>query len=184
VRFRMMKRGSLVVVVLAACLLPSGCRCSGFYSPVYSQKELKRLLQKNAGELTAFAAEWFRDHRDDGMRYQGCRTEKITFTRYSRNGTGIASSTAITPGSSEAGTLKEFAKRLKLEDVSVFRTSADTRTWYVELSFQGGSKWPYGLIYVPDGEPLNMLNSASGKPGPGFSRVVPLQGRWFYFESR
>jgi hypothetical protein len=142
------------------------------------------LLQKNPEELTTFATGWFREHRDDGMKYEDCHGGKVTFTRYARNGTGMAILPAITPDSREVEDLQRFAKRLKLEDVSVFRTSNQTQSWYVQFSFQGGAKWPYGLLYIPEGEPLNMLNAANGGPGPGFSKVVPVEGRWLYFESR
>lgn len=181
---------------------------------MYNQKEMQTLLQKNRGELVTFASEWLRDHRDYAMRYENCRGEKLTFTHYARmNGIGVPSWLSAIPeeGSrfklqragvpdavvneshldqilqfhdGEVGDLRQFSDRLNLESVDVFRASNETPSWYVELSFQGGSKWPYGLIYIPDNEPLNMLNAANGGPGPGFSAVVPLQGRWLFFESR
>lgn len=91
---------------------------------------------------------------------------------------------ATIPDDREVRDLQQLAERLQLADVSVFRASNETQSWYVQLSFQGGAKWPYGLLYIPEGEPLNMLNAASGGPGPGFSKVVPVQGRWLYFESQ
>jgi hypothetical protein len=183
-QLRSKKLALIAASFLVACLLLSGCRCAGFYSPVYSQNEVQTLFQKNQAELTTFAEAWLRDHHDDGMRYEDCRGEKITFTRYARNGTGVANLPAVSPNSREVADLLQFAKRLKLQDVSVFRASNEIPSWYVQISFQGGAKWPYGLLYIPEGEPLNILNAANGGPGPGFSKIVPVQGRWLYFESR
>jgi hypothetical protein len=174
----------ITVVLFAACLILSGCRCAGFYSPVYSQKQVQELLQKNTEELSTFATGWLRDHRDDDMKFEECHGGKVTLARYARNGTGMAAHPAVTPNEQEIADLQHFAKRLKIEDVSVFRESNETRSWYLQMSFQGGAKWPYGLLYIPDSEPLNLLNNANGGPGPGFSKVIPLQGRWLYFESR
>jgi hypothetical protein len=175
---------SVVACLLVGCLLLIGCRCSGYYTPVYSQNEVQIIFQKNQSELTTFAEGWLRDHHDDGMRYEDCHGGKVTFTRYARNGTGVATAHTARPNSQEVTDLQQFAKRLKLEDVSIFHASNETSSWYVQISFQGGAKWPYGLLSIPEGEPLNILNDANGGPGPGFSKVVPLQGRWLYFESR
>jgi hypothetical protein len=147
---------------------------------VYSQQELQTLLQKNSGELATFANEWLRNHRDDSLMYEDCNGEKLKLVRHVTN----LGEMTIPVNSHESSDLQAFAKRLKLEDVSTLRTTTDTPSWYVQFSFQGGTKWPYGLLYIPDGEPLNLLNSADGGPGPGYSKVVPTQGRWLYFESR
>ncbi len=169
---------------LAACLLFSGCRCAGFYSPVYSQEQARALLENNPQELTAFAIGWLKNHRDDSMTYRECHGEKLSFSRYARNGSGVESSPPDAPSRQETADLQQFAKRLRLEDVSVFRPSNQTQSWYVQFSLQGGAKCPYGLLYIPEDESLNMLRDADGGPGPGFSKLVQLQGRWFYFESR
>lgn len=174
---------SIAVGLLAICIFLCGCRCRGFYSPVYSQRDIQALLERNEDQLTAFADSWFSTHRDDEMRYEDCHGEKLTLSRYARDGAGIPPPAPVTPEGKEIERLKQFAKEMKLEDVSVFRAN-ESESWYVQLSFQGGSKWPYGLIYVPAGEPMNMLNSADGGPEPGFSKVVPIHGRWLYFESR
>jgi hypothetical protein len=178
------KSASILVGLLAACLLVCGCRCTGLFSPAHNQKEVQTLLQDNAGELTTFATGWLRNHRDVDMKYGGCHDKKVTFTRYARNGTGMGPLAITIPDDREVRDLQQLAERLQLADVSVFRASNETQSWYVQLSFQGGAKWPYGLLYIPEGEPLNMLNAATGGPGPGFSKVVPVQGRWLYFESQ
>lgn len=87
----------------------------------------------------------------------------------------------------DAGTfdhLLQFARKYKLDGLSTLRTSSSDDRWYVQITFQGGGwRWPYGLIYVPEGEPLDLLNAKNGSPGPGFSRLTPIGGRWLYFES-
>jgi hypothetical protein len=176
-------------ILMAACLLAmcasfSGCRSLGFYSPVYSRQEVQSLLGKNSDELTSFANAWFQNHRDDEMRYDERHGGNLTLTGYARNGTGIPSPSATSTSGAEISELQKFAARMKIEDVSVLRVSNQTESWYVRISFQGGGKWPYGLLYIPGGEPMNMLNDANGGPGPGFSKVTPLQGRWLYFESK
>ena len=170
--------------VMIACLSFAGCRCAGLYNPVYNERQIRSLLETNSDELTSFAIAWFKDHRDDGMRYDQCHGGSIVITRYARNSTGIVAPSIISTDNREIDVLRHFAKRFKLQDVTVFSASNTTPSWYIQFAFQGGAKWPYGLIYVPNGEPLNILNSANGGPGPGFSKVIPLQGRWLYFESR
>lgn len=174
----------LAVGVMIVCLSFTGCRCAGLYSPVYNQRQVQSLLKTNSDELTNFAIAWFENHRDDGMRYDECHGGKIVLTRYARNGNGTVTPAVISIDNREAGTIQRFAKRFKLQDVTVFRTSNTIASWYVQFSFQGGAKWPYGLIYIPNGEPMNILNAVDGGPGPSFSKVIPLQGRWLYFESR
>jgi hypothetical protein len=171
-----------VACLLAGLLLVSGCRCAGFYDPVYNQNQVEQLLKQHFAELNEFAAQWLRDHRDDGIDYQDCHGEKFTVVRYSRDDFRTPPA-VISLDSNEAAGLQNFARRLKLAHVYVFPTSPEHSSWYLSISFQGGAKWPYGLLYIPVGEPLNMLNSANGVPGPGFSKLVLVQGRWFYFES-
>jgi len=183
-RFLSRKLALVVAGLVAGSTLLAGCRCAGFYSPVYKQKDVEDLLRNNPDELKRFATGWLREHRDDDMKYEDCHGEKLTLSRYARNGSGMAALPPPALSSEELRAIQQFAKRMNLEDVSVFRASNETLSWYVQLSFQGGAKWPYGLLYIPEDEPLNMLNSASGGPGLGFSKVVPVQGRWLYFESR
>jgi hypothetical protein len=111
-QLRSKKLALIAASFLVACLLLRGCRCAGFYSPGYSQNEVHTLFQKNQAELTTFAETWLRDHHDVGMRYEDYRGEKITFTRYARNGTGVANMPAVSPNSREVADLLQFAKRL------------------------------------------------------------------------
>jgi hypothetical protein len=182
-RFLSKKSVSILAGLIAGCMLLTGCRCAGFYSPVYKQKDVVVLLQDHTEELTRFSVGWLRDHRDDHMKYESCHGDTLIVSRYARNGAAMASLPTALVGVHKRTELQQFAKRFKLEDVSVFRASNGTQSWYLQISFQGGAKWPYGLIYVPEDEPLNILNSSNGGPGTGFSKMFHVQGPWLYFES-
>jgi hypothetical protein len=178
---RFSKKSFCITGLLCLLFLPlGGCRCAGFYCPVYSRSSVETLLQKNQTELTSFAEDWLQNHRNDEMTYENCHGEKLTVARLTPN-IGFA---PLQLSPQEVQGLQQFANRFKIEHVYVLKTSNDTTSWYVLLSFQGGSKWPYGLIYIPEGEPLNLLNDANGGPGPGFSKITAESGRWFYFESK
>lgn len=196
------------LLVLSVC---SGCRHHGFYDPVYSEAQVKQLLQNHGSELSEMALAWTGQYNqlkaqyssdDDGalsvvsdMMPKSWKQPQCTATvRLGANGeavisspSGATSQTACGLGAAEAGSLLKQFRALKIDSVSSPTVDPSWKHRYVEITFQGGGhgprEWPYGLIYIPSNQPMNLLSSASGGPGPGFSKLVPLGGRWLYFES-
>jgi hypothetical protein len=199
------KRARLLAGAVLALLVCSGCRRLGFYDPVYSEAQVKQLLQRHQAELSELASEWTGQYqhldiqyspRDKGSllidsratpaswQYPGC-SATVQLKASARN--SISPARACGLSGVEASYLLRLCRDLKIASINSLPADPSGKQRYVEIAFQGGGhgprEWPYGLIYIPPSEPANLLNSANGGPGPGFSKLHEIGGRWFYFES-
>jgi hypothetical protein len=100
---------------------------------------------------------------------------------------GVTPESVCGLSAAEASSLLKLCRALKIDSVSLLPVDPSWTQRYLEIGFQGGGhgprEWPYGLIYIPSSEPMNLLNATTGGPGPGFSKLDQLGGRWLYFES-
>jgi hypothetical protein len=197
-----------ILLALSVC---TGCRRYGFYDPVYSETQVKQLLQNHSSELSEVALAWARQHNQLTVQYsegdkgslsvasnmmpEGWEQAQCTATiRLGANDeavishfNGATSQSACGLDAAEAGSILKLFRTLKIDSVSSPTVDPSWKHRYVEITFQGGGhgprEWPYGLIYIPPNEPMNLLSSASGGPGPGFSKLDRIGGQWLYFDS-
>lgn len=206
-----MKRVHCLIWTLLALSVCSACRRHGLYDPVYSEAQIKQLLQNHGSELSEVALAWTGEYNQLRIQYSsgdkgaisvlsdmGPKSwEQAQCTATARvgadgqiiisNSNDGTSQSACGLGIAEADSLLKLFNSLKIDTVSSPTVDPSWKHRYVEITFQGGGhgprEWPYGLIYIPSNESMNLLSSANGDPGPGFSKLDQLGGRWLYFES-
>lgn len=183
--------GFLVILCISNLI---ACRRYGFYNPIYSEKQVEQLFQQRRPEFDQIAK--LSDHmiaihfdliHEDGVTIEptGIKSWQsewspinvkinsdgkvlLASTRESLSTTKVQQMIGLTED--ELGKVFHLGKQLKIETISTM--SAYGKHHFLEVSFAGGGagphKWPYGLIFIPENEPMNLLADVHGGPGPGF----------------
>ena len=137
---------------------------------------LNRMQTTSASDYPKVLAETVHDLHDGRFKLEHDGSSEIV------PAAGVDRSIGFSQG--DFNRIWQFAQKYKLNSLAGLSQTGDNRNWYLQMSFQGGgSRWPYGLIYIPEDEPLDLLMSANSGPGPGFSKLTPIGGRWLYYES-
>lgn len=157
-------------------------------SRLYSQQGLIQHFQQHRSTFDKLVKDWQSAKLNGSFSYDRLDNETVRWNNQIVLANKFENTARLEGVSKEQlQSLLFSAKALEINEIYTFGQRLPENKRYLQIEFRGSERGPYGLIYVPTSNEsqYQWLLSQVNKPKPEpYKKIVHLDDRWFYFETR